>query len=128
MDNYFKNCPAKMNYGGTTDYRTSHTRELHHMQMAGMNRSDDFRLYAQANAEKIMANEWNKLRTTSSCHNYVCMHNTGTSTTPQDQYNEMALYNAVKKGQAQAPQCEVFDDYTLISSVKDVPQYSRGSK
>jgi hypothetical protein len=112
MDNYFKNCPARMNYGGFTDYRTSHTRELHHMQIAGMNRSDDFRLYAQANAETIMNNEWNKLRKTRSCHNYPCMHNTGTITTPQAQYAEMETYNNVKQG-AQPPQCEVFKDYTL---------------
>lgn len=116
MDNYFTNCPAKMSYGGITDYRSSHTRELHHMQLSGMTRSDDFRLYSQRNADTIMNNEWQKLRANNSCHNYPCFHNYGTATTPQDQYNEMATYNRVKNGTGQTPQCEIFADYQLTTS------------
>ena len=116
MDNYFKNCPAKMNYGGLTDHRSSHTRELHNMNTAGMSRSDDFRLYAQQNAERIMDSQWHVLKTTQYCHNYQCFHNYGTNTTPQEHHSEMSTYNNVKNGQSQPPQCKTFADYRLTST------------
>ena len=118
MDNFYQNCPAKMNDARfLRDNRTSHRRELYNMQANGLNRSDDYRLFLQKNAENIMDAEWCKMTNEQSCHNYPCFHNYPTRSTPGMLNNEMAVYNGVKTGNMkEAPACENFMDYRLTTT------------
>ena len=116
MDNFYSNCPARMGDGRfLKDSRTSHVRELYNMYANDINRSDDYRLFLQKNAEQIMNNEWNSMRTKQSCHNYKCYHNyptRPTRPTPPMLHEEMSIYNiGDTKQTAPKIKCEDFDDY-----------------
>ena len=114
MDNYFQPCPARMSDGRIwSDYRTSHRRELYNMQINGFNRSDDFRLFYQKNAEKILDDSWCGMKQ-KSCHTYPCFHTNPTVPSHGQQYDEMDAYNNVRLGKTNiVPQCDVPKDYRV---------------
>lgn len=122
MDNFYKDCPAKMSDGRfLNDSRTSHRRELYNMNQNGFVRADDFRHHLQSNGDDIMNTEWTLLRKNNSCTNYPCFHNYPTRPTPGMLNEEMKAYNDVKTGKSSnTPACEKFDDYRLT--------YAKGSK
>jgi hypothetical protein len=112
MDNYFQSCPARMSDARIwTDYRTSHRRELYNMHINGFNRSDDFRLFYQKNADQLLDNEWCNMKNVS-CHTYPCFHNYPTRPTQGHMYEEMNVYNNVRTGASNKfPSCESLNDY-----------------
>ena len=61
MDNFFKNCPPKMNDSRhLTDYRTATRREEYIKYVNNVVRNDDHRLFLQQNADRFMNDEWNR--------------------------------------------------------------------
>jgi hypothetical protein len=113
MDNFYSNCPARMSDGRfLRDNRTSHKRELYNMYSNDINRSDDYRLFLQKNAEKIMDGEWCNMRNKQSCHNYKCFHNYPTRSSPPMLNEEMTIYNIGDTPEtALKIKCENFNDY-----------------
>ena len=76
MDNYYKNCPPKMDDGRfTTNYKTSSSIEEYIKYVNGITRDDDYRLFLQLNATKMMDSEWMWFRKNDSCWNNACVHN-----------------------------------------------------
>ena len=75
MDNYYSNCPPKMDDGRfLTNYKTSSCYNEYIKYMNGIVRDDDYRLFLQLNADKIMDSEWLHLRKNDSCWNNACVH------------------------------------------------------
>jgi hypothetical protein len=113
MDNYWKTCPAVMSDARIfTDYRSSTTREHYNRTINGIVRDDDYRIFLQTNAEKIIDNEWNYNKTNNSCFPNDCIHNYSTRTTSDEHNEEHRVYNAVKSGK-QSAKCSNLQDYRM---------------
>jgi hypothetical protein len=75
MDNYYKNCPPRMDDGRfTTNYKSASSINEYIKYMNGITRDDDYRLFLQINANKLMDSEWLYLRENDSCWNNACVH------------------------------------------------------
>lgn len=124
MDNYFIGCPPKMEDGRfLTDLRTANTREQYIKTINGFVRDDDYRLFLQQNAEKIMDREWDQLKTSNSCRTNCCVHKYPTRTTNGTSYEELKTYNDVRTGRlkptdAQYPVCPKMADYRMSHTNK----------
>ncbi|ATZ80496.1 hypothetical protein BMW23_0444 [Bodo saltans virus] len=124
MDNYFKVCPAKMDDGHyLTDYRQADTREQYIKNINGIVRDDDYRLFLQKNAEKILDREWEITRKLQSCSTYTCFHNYPTVVNPGQLNEELNVYNAVKTNKINQsnpayPKCAKYQDYRLTHTPK----------
>ena len=111
-DNFFKECPAVMDYSSFTDYRTAHRREQYIRTINGITHDYDYKRLLQENASKIMAAEWSYLKSTASCNVNPCIHNSPTSPPPGDFNKEMARYNQVRiTGNAANAKCNPGSDY-----------------
>lgn len=119
MDNHFKGCPPRMDDGRfLQDFRTADRREQYIKHMNGIVRDDDQRMFYQQNGELIMDKEWNILKNTQSCFTNVCIHNYPTRTSPGSNYEELKLYNAVRrnkidKSHPKYPKCDYMPDYRM---------------
>jgi len=114
-DNFFPSCPAVMNYSPFTDYRQSNRREQYIRNINGIVRDDDFRLFYQGNAEKIMNAEWKYMKQNFGCQENYCFHNLPTRPPHGAFYTEMKTYNDVKSGKqtTNLPVCKKFEDYRM---------------
>lgn len=113
MDNFFQECPAMMSDGRIfTDYRSPARREQYNKTINGFVRDDDYRMFLQLNAEKIMDSTWDHSKKINSCFPNQCIHTFPTRSTPGMNYQELKLYNAVRSGQKQA-KCENLADYRM---------------
>jgi hypothetical protein len=75
-DNFYKECPAMMSDGRLfTDYRSSVRTNEHLKRINGIKRDDEYRLFLQNNAKKIMDNQWATMRKYKSCWSNQCVHN-----------------------------------------------------
>lgn len=119
MDNYWKGCPPRMDDGRfLQDFRTADRREQYIKTINGIVRDDDQRMFYQQNAEAIMNKEWEILRKTQSCFTNACIHTYPTRTSPGSNYEELQLYNAVRKnkimqGDKNYPYCKKMMDYRM---------------
>lgn len=84
MDNYYQNCPARMNDGHfITNYKTASCYNEYIKYANGIVRDDDYRLFLQTNATKIMDSEWLKLKKNDSCWNNAYVHKYNTRMDPR---------------------------------------------
>jgi hypothetical protein len=117
MDNYFKECPAMMSDGRIfTDYRTAVRREETNKYMNRIVRDDDYRMFLQNNADKIMDNIWDYNKKKYSCWQNECVHNYPTRVYPPWQKEERLAYDqlALPKSQRKVYfNCKKMDDYRL---------------
>ncbi len=100
------------------DFRTADRREQYIKHINGIVRDDDQRMFYQQNAEQIMDREWDILRKTQSCFTNACIHNYPTRTSPGSNYEELQMYNAVRKNKLMKddknyPHCKSLPDYRL---------------
>lgn len=84
MDNYYKNCPPKSYSKGLTNYRSPSSTNEYIKYMNGITRNDDYRLFLQTNAVKLMDTEWMYLLNNNSCWNNACVHKYPTRMDPRD--------------------------------------------
>jgi hypothetical protein len=119
MDNFHKECPARMEDGRfLTDYRSSNTREQYNKAVNGIVNDHEMRTFLQQNGEKIMDVEWNLFKTKNSCRTECCLHTLPTRATHGASYDELKLYNAVKTGALKKsdkryPNCPAYNDYRM---------------
>jgi hypothetical protein len=119
MDNFFKGCPARMEDGQyLTDYRQADTREQYIKSINGIVRQDDYRIFLQQNAEKIMDAEWQIMRKLNSCATNACIHNYPTVVNPGQLNEEINIYNAVRThridpSNSSYPKCKKYQDYRI---------------
>ena len=119
MDNYRHNCPALMSDGRyLADWRTANTREQFNKAMNGFTNDNEFRVFMQLNAEKIIDNEWNMMRKNQSCNPKTCIHSLPTTPCPGSNIKELRLYDAVRshklsKADPGYPVCTTMPDYRI---------------
>lgn len=116
MDNYYKNCPPKMDDGRfTTNYKSSSSINEYIKYMNGITRDDDYRLFLQINADKIMDSEWSYLRSNDSCWNNACVHDYPLRMDPrlfsQERENANKLFE--KKELPNSFKCDSYPDYRM---------------
>jgi hypothetical protein len=96
MDNYWKECPAKMNDGRLlTDYRTAVRREEYVKYINNIVRDDEYRLFLQANSEAIIDNEWKYYKKDKTCDVNECIHTYPTRVYPPWFVEEKTKYDSL---------------------------------
>lgn len=119
MDNYFKDCPAKMEDRGRfiSDYKTSTRLNEYIKYVNGITRDDDFRLFLQEKGDVFMDREWQYYKSKFSCHPNDCVHKYPTRQSPMDLAAEKRLYdsrfNKNRDQLAKMRVCNKYDDYRL---------------
>ena len=121
MDNYYKNCPPKMDDGRfTTNYKSDSSINEYIKYMNGITRDDDYRLFLQINANKLMDAEWLYLRQNDSCWNNACVHNYPLRMNPilfsQERENANMLFQ--QKELPNSFKCMNYDDYRMNETPK----------
>ncbi len=113
-DNFFKECPAVMDYSPFTDYRTAHRREQHIRMINGITNDYDYKNLLQQNATKIMSLETEYNKTAFGCVSNQCIHVSPTSPQPGDFNTEMNRYNQVRvMGKKDIAQCKAEQTYKM---------------
>ncbi len=114
-DNYYKECPAVMNYSHITDYRQASVREQHIRSLSGSVSEHEHRNFLQANGANIMNAEWNILMGAFNCQPNACIHTSPTQQTQADQFKEYKLYNDVRTGKIDPSivKCKNYGDYRM---------------
>ena len=119
MDNYYKNCPARMSDGNfLTNYKTaSNYNELIKFQN-NIVRDDDYRLFLQNNAEKMIDAEWLNLRKNNSGWKNACVHTYNTRMDPRNFAQEREAFNSLFKSNTMPVnlKCEEYADYRLTET------------
>lgn len=96
MDNFWKNCPAKMEDGRhLTDYRTAVRREEYVKYINNIVRDDEYKQFLTTNAEKITKNEWDWFKQNKNCWTNECVHNYPTRVHPPWFVEEKQKYNSL---------------------------------
>lgn len=115
MDNFFKQCPPKMDDGRLfLDARTAVRREEYIKFINNIVRDDEHRLFYQKNAETIMDREWTHLRGTKSCRVKECIHNYPTRVYPPWFVEERMKHDSLRDPTRTTKyECPAFADYRL---------------
>lgn len=119
MDNFYNECPAKMEDARfLTDYRSSNTREQYIRSINGVTNTHESRTFLIENAEKIMDAEWEYLSLSNSCKAKTCVHTLPLRVPLGSSNKEMQLYNKVqtgklKPGDENYPVCKTYPDYRM---------------
>ena len=119
MDNFYKNCPARMNDARfMTNYKSSTSNNELIKYANNITRDDDYRLFLQTNAVQIMDNEWVKLRTDESCWNNACIHSYSLRMDPKDFKTERENYNKLFRENelTKNVQCNSYADYRMTET------------
>lgn len=121
MDNFFKTCPAKMEDGRhVTDYRPHTQLEEQIKYINGIVRDDEARIFLQANAEKIMNNEWEHLRQTRSCWVNECIHKYPNLMYPPWFSEELYNYNNLSNPRRPFLNCPSYPDYRMTQLAQPI--------
>jgi len=124
MDNFYNKCPAKMSDGRLcTDYKPATHLNEQIKYINGITRDDEYRVFLQNNAQRIIDREWEILRQTKSCWQNECVHTYPTRMYPPwfseelHKYNQLADPNHTPKFQ-----CQPYADYRLNPSTPETKQ------
>jgi hypothetical protein len=124
MDNFFKQCPAKMSDGRLfTDYRTATRREEYVKYINNIVRDDEHRMFNQCNAELIMDGEWQYNKKNKSCQVAECVHTYPTRMYPPWFVEERLKYDSLSNPSRKVRySCDRKPDYRMVQtsdSIKD---------
>ena len=113
MDNYYQNCPPKSYSRGLSNYRSPVVNNELIKHKYGIIRDDDYRLFLQQNAEKLMDSEWIYLKNTQSCWNNACVHDFSTRQNPATFVAERKQANLLFQTPVLPPsvKCFTYSDY-----------------
>jgi hypothetical protein len=117
-----------------TNWKTASCYNEYIKYMNGIVRDDDYRLFLQMNADKIMDSEWMYLKKNDSCWNNACVHKYATRMDPRFFVQERQDANLLFKTN-ELPQnlkCQAFADYrssmTPLQNYKVQPNSCNGSR
>ncbi len=130
MDNYWKNCPPKMDDGRfTTNYKTDTCINEYIKYVNGITRDDDYRLFLQLNATKMMDSEWIYFRQNDSCWNNACVHNYPLRMDPRNFSQERQNANLLFKTDSLPTdlKCPKYTDYRMTETPLQKYQVNVGS-
>lgn len=110
-DNFFKECPAVMEYSSMTDYRTSQRRDQYIKRLNNITNDYDYKDFLQQNATKILDAEWQFTKMNHGCFPNQCIFNAETSPPPGTFNKELKKYNDVRVNKNYSiAQCKKRDD------------------
>jgi hypothetical protein len=96
MDNFFQNCPPKMEDGRhLADYQSSTRRDEYIKYVNDIYRDDQYRLFLQMNGKEIIDREWTYNNKYNRCWENDCIHNYPTRSLPRHYWQEMQAYNSI---------------------------------
>lgn len=118
MDNRYAGCPPRMSDGRIfLDARSATVINEDIKRMNGIKGSNDnYRMFLEANATKLMNKNWQHLRQTESCWRNECVHVYPTRVHPQTFPVEMSNYNQLalpKQERTKFFPCEQMPDYRM---------------
>ena len=102
-----------------TDYKTATRRNEYIKYMNDIVRDDDYRLFLQENADKLMNNEWGYYKDKTGCWENGCIHIYPTRTIPQffvPERNDFDAFFYPKERPALINRCKKYNDYRLTES------------
>jgi len=124
MDNFYLDCPPMMSDGRLfTDFRTAIRRDEGYKYMNGIVRDDEYRVFLQQNAEKIMDETWKYTSKNKTCWKNECIHNYPTRAYPPWFVEERKAYDKLqlpKNKRTEIYTCPRYEDYraTHTNSVR----------
>ena len=120
MDNYFKNCPAKMEDQGRhlSDHKSSTRRNEYIKYINNIWDHNQYRMFLQSNAKTFLDKEWSYHRNNNSCWANDCVHNYPSRFDPRYFRQEREAYDSIfnpstNKQLKPMRKCENFKDYRL---------------
>jgi len=101
-----------------TNYKTASCYNEYIKYMNGIVRDDDYRLFLQMNADKIMDSEWMFLRKNDSCWNNACVHNYNLRMDPRNFNKERDAADLLFKSRELPTtlKCHKYADYRLTTT------------
>ena len=110
-DNFFKECPAVMEYAAMTDYRVSQRRDQYIKRLNNIQNDYSYKDFLQQNAQKILDAEWQFNKINYGCFPNQCIFNAPTSPPPGTFSSELKKYNDVRVNKNYASvQCQSLQD------------------
>jgi hypothetical protein len=98
MDNFYKDCPPVMSDGRHfTDYKSAVRRNEYIKYINTLYRDDEYRLFLQDNANKILDNVWNYHKKNTNCWKNACVHVYPTRSIPRHFAEERMAYDQIHK-------------------------------
>ena len=133
MNNYFKQCPPMMSDGRLfTDWRTAVRRNEYVKFINNIVRDDEYRLFLEYNADRIMDNDWNYTRKHKSCWTNECVHTYPTRVYPPMFTEEIRKYNTLQEPNKKTVYvCSPEKDYRASYTIDNLEHYfnkSNGKK
>jgi hypothetical protein len=119
MDNFYCNCPPMMNDGRfLTNYKSAWSNNEYIKYVNGIVRNDDYRLFLQMNADKILNSEFIYMKGHDSCMNNACIHKYPLRMDPRlfDQERENANKLMKSKELPNSFKCNKYPDYRLTNT------------
>lgn len=118
MDNFFKNCPPKMNDQGRhlSDFQSDTRRDEYIKYINDIYRDDQYRLFLQTNGKELLDREWAYYNKNDRCWYNGCVHNYPTRTLQRQMVQERMAYDSMTDLNTNAQlaplrQCKKLDDY-----------------
>ncbi len=122
MDNFFNNCPAKMEDQGRhlSDFQSSTRRDEYIKYVNDVVRDDQYRLFLQLNGKEIMDREWAYNNKYNKCWVNDCVHNYPTRSSNKNFLEERlahdSIFNAATNVQfANLRKCAKHDGFRMFS-------------
>ena len=119
MDNYYSNCPPRMDDARfTTNYKLDSSINEYIKYMNGITRDDDYRLFLQINANKLMDSEWMYLKKNDSCWNNACVHKYPLRMDPRLFVKERENANLLFQNKIIPDdlRCDIYSDYRMTDT------------
>ena len=116
MDNYYGNCPPRMEDARFLEnYKSSTSIDEFIKFDNNIIRDDEYRLFLQINADKIMDNEWLHLKKNNSCWNNACVHKYPLRMDPRLFHKERSDANTlfIQKQLDNSFKCDKYADYRM---------------
>lgn len=118
MDNFYKNCPPKMEDQGRHlgDFQSATRRNEYIKYINDIYRDDQYRLFLQTNGKEMMDKEWAYHNKYNRCWDGGCIHNYPTRSLPRQMVLERIAYDSMSNANTYAKlaplrQCKKYDDY-----------------
>ena len=119
MDNFFQNCPPKMeDQRHLADFQSSTRRDEYIKYVNDIYRDDQYRLFLQTNGKEIIDREWAYNNKNNRCWVNDCIHHYPTRSSPRHFAQEMQAYNSIfnmntNKQMSPMRQCVKYQDYRM---------------
>ena len=129
MDNFYQNCPPKMDGRDLGNYQTATRRNEYIKFVNDIYRDDQYRLFLQNNGTELLDNMWDYQKQYNSCPVTECIHHYPLRTNPRQFVQEREAYDSIhdmntNASLAKMRQCVPVADYRLNPTdppIADVP-------